>query len=69
MAIDTVSLQLHAIWQFGIVSLELTVSPELPELVASPELVSPELKVDVVSEAGLRPRFRAHVEADRVRVF
>ena len=26
-------------------------------------------KVDVVSEAGLRPRFRARVEADRVRVF
>ncbi len=26
-------------------------------------------KVDVVSEAGLRPRFRARVEQDRVRVF
>ena len=26
-------------------------------------------KVDVVSEAGMRPRFRARVEADRVRVF
>ena len=26
-------------------------------------------KVDVISEAGLRPRFRARVEQDRVRVF
>ncbi len=26
-------------------------------------------KVDVVSEAGLRPRFRARVEQDRVRFF
>jgi predicted nucleotidyltransferase len=26
-------------------------------------------KVDVVSEAGLRPRFRARVDQDRVRVF
>jgi uncharacterized protein len=26
-------------------------------------------KVDLVSEAGLRPRFRAQIEADRVHVF